>query len=110
MWTEGSKSGGTDERILDYDGAPHNADTGARVAADNEPGGDWIDALPETSLEGVTLITKPSDMVSVNGEWMRRDECEARFGESEFLRDVRKAAAARDEDEDREPVEMKEAS
>lgn len=67
-------------RILDYDGAPHNADTGAPVhGVDGERKGHWIDDLPATPLDGIKLVSLPSDMVmDADGNWMRRDEYDAR--------------------------------
>lgn len=68
-------------RILDYDGFPHDADTGARVSGESERKSHWIDDLPACRLEGIVLVSEPSDMVMANsGEWMRRDEYERRFG------------------------------
>lgn len=63
-------------RTLDYDGSPHNADTGERAYGAGEgSGGHWIDDLPEASLAGVVIVSSPQDMVCApNGKWMRRFE------------------------------------
>lgn len=66
-------------RILDYDGFPHDADTGERTIGDNERPGHWIDDLPTVPVEGIKLIASPSDMVmGPDGKWTRRDEYERR--------------------------------
>lgn len=65
-------------RTLDYDGSPHNADTGSRAYGAGEgSGGHWIDDLPSVSLAGVVIASSPQDMVCApNGKWMRRFEWE----------------------------------
>ncbi len=66
------------ERIVDFDGIPHNADTGEPLPGGAvEPRTHWIDELPATSLEGIKLVTSPNDMVMrPDGVWMKRWEYE----------------------------------
>lgn len=66
-------------RILDWDGFPHNADTGEPIAnAESERQAHWIDELPATSLDGLKLDPRGTDMVmDVDGVWRRRDELRA---------------------------------
>lgn len=69
----------TRERIVDFDGIPHNADTGEPLPGNAvEPRTHWIDELPATSLDGIVLVTSPNDMVFSTRlwSWMRRDEFE----------------------------------
>ena len=68
----------TRTRIVDWDGIPHNADTGEALhGTSTEPQTHWIDDLPATSLDGIKLVTSPNDSVMrPDGVWMKRWEYE----------------------------------
>lgn len=65
------------ERIVDFDGIPHNADTGEPLPGGAvEPRTHWIDELPAVPVEGIVLVSSPNDMVfsAKLWKWMRRFE------------------------------------
>ena len=68
----------TRTRIVDWDGIPHNADTGEALhGVSAEPQTHWIDELPATSLDGIKLETSPNGSVMrPDGVWMKRWEYE----------------------------------
>jgi len=75
----------TRTRIVDWDGIPHNADTGEALhGTSTEPQTHWIDDLPATSLDGIKLVTSPDDSVfdARLWVWMRRDEWERLQGKT----------------------------
>lgn len=75
----------TRTRIVDWDGIPHNADTGEALhGVSTEPNTHWVDDLPAVSLDGLKLVTSPDDMVfdTTLWSWMRRSEWERLHGKT----------------------------